>query len=170
MDKINLVVGGMSKEQRSAFWSKVNIKNNTRECWEWQGAKKPRGYGNVKVNKQYFSAHRVSFILANGPIPEGYIVCHICDNPSCCNPTHMMLGTHKSNTADMLIKNRQKKKHTAARGEGNGKSKLSEENIRDIRKIYAAKIMNQYELAVKFGVTQPTIGHIVRNETWRHVP
>lgn len=155
--------------QISSFWSKVIIKNDKRSCWEWSGAKKPKGYGNVRINKKYMLAHRVAFELANGDIPEGYIVCHICDNPSCCNPNHLMLGTIKSNSADMLIKNRQKKPEFAARGSGNGNSKLNDDEVREIRKIYSSGEKNQYQIAEMFSVQQPTIGAIVNLKTWRHV-
>lgn len=159
----------MTKDQQSAFWSKVAIANDKKSCWVWMGARKPSGYGNVRINGQYKQAHRVAFELANGAIPTGYIVCHICDNPSCCNPSHLMLGTIRSNAADMLIKGRQKKPHTAARGAGNGNAKLKDEDVVAIRQIYASKGMNQYELADKYGVTQPAIGAIIRMRTWRHV-
>jgi hypothetical protein len=159
----------MREDQVSAFWSKVKIAKDKKSCWEWSGAKKRKGYGNVRVDGKYLSAHRVAFELANGSIPIGYMVCHVCDNPPCCNPRHLMLGTAKSNACDMLIKNRQKTPHTAARGEGNGMAKLSEEKAREIRRLYAGKLKNQYELAEMFGVSQVAIGAVVRMETWRHV-
>ena len=144
----------MNKIHIDSFWSKVDIKNNTKECWEWTGAKKPSGYGNVRINKKYLLSHRVAFELTNGAIPKGYMVCHICDNPSCCNPNHLMLGTVKSNAADMLIKNRQKKPESAAKGENNGNSKLNEKQILEIRDLYAKGVLNQYELAKNYGVSQ----------------
>lgn len=159
----------MNKNQISAFWSKVDIKNSPKECWEWIGAKKPKGYGNVRVNKKYKLAHRVSFEICNGEIPDGFIVCHICDNPSCCNPSHLMLGTVKSNAADMVLKHRCRTKETASKGEQNGNSKLKNDDIVKIREMYAEKIKNQYELAAMFNVSQAAIGAIVRRETWRHV-
>ena len=159
----------MLDQQIDAFWSKVNISSSKKDCWEWTGARKPKGYGNVRINKRYKVAHRVAFELANGEIPAGYIVCHICDNPSCCNPTHLMLGTARSNAADMLIKGRQKKAEGAARGVVNGNSKLNDEDIREIRKLYNGGTHNQYKLAEMFGVSQAAIGSIVRNKTWRHI-
>jgi len=159
----------MIESQEKAFWSKVGISDNKKDCWPWSGAKKPNGYGNVRIDKKYLVAHRVAFTLANGPIPDGYIVCHICDNPSCCNPSHLMLGTVKSNSADMLIKNRQKTPESAARGVVNGMSKLDDQSVTEIRRAYRSKELNQYELADAYGVSQATIGAIVNNKTWRHV-
>lgn len=159
----------MNEHQIEAFWSKVDIRNTVKDCWVWNGAKTPKGYGNVRINKKYLKSHRVAFSIANGEIPEGYIVCHICDNPSCCNPSHLMLGTIKSNAADMILKSRGKKPESAARGSVNGRSKLNEENVRQIRRLYASGEMNQYEIAKMYGVSQPAIGSILRGKTWRHV-
>ena len=162
-------INKVTKDQINAFWSKVDIKNDKNSCWNWTGAKKPKGYGNVKINGSYLLAHRVAFELVNGEILGKFLICHICDNPSCCNPNHLMLGTTKSNAADMLIKNRQKSKTYAARGEKNGHAKLTELDVKEIRERYAAGTDNQYELADQFGVTQPAIGCILRRQTWKHV-
>ena len=159
---------GTTEFQSQAFWSKISITDKIKDCWEWGGAKTTHGYGNVRINKQYLKAHRVAFMMANGEIPEGYIVCHICDNRSCCNPSHLMLGTTKSNAADMLLKNRQRKRIQASSMSVNGNSKLSIKDVIEIRRSYSAKELNQYQLAEKFNVTQPNIGAILRNETWRH--
>ena len=159
----------MNKYQIESFWSKVEIGKTPKLCWLWRGAKKPSGYGNVRINGKYLLAHRVAFTLANGGIPSGYIVCHICDTPSCCNPNHLMLGTNKSNAADMLIKNRQKSIIKSARGVNNGRSKLSEEDVISIRFLYKDKAKNQYELASMFGVSQTAIGSVIRKDTWSHI-
>ena len=159
----------MNEIQVNAFWSKIDATDSVKDCWNWLGAKKPKGYGNVRIDKKYLLAHRVAFELCNGPIPKGLIVCHVCDNPSCCNPNHLMLGTVKSNTADMLIKNRQKKPETAARGINNGNAKLNDEKVKQIKSLYKTKEKDQYELAEMFGVSQATIGSVILNKTWRHV-
>lgn len=159
----------ISALQERAFWSKINVTENIKECWLWSGAKNTKGYGNLRINKRYYHAHRIAFWLINGKIPCGYIVCHICDNPSCCNPHHLMLGTIKSNSADMLIKNRQKKPESAARGINNAKAKLSDAIVIEIRNKYKKESANQYRLAELYGVSQSTISALVRNKTWRHV-
>lgn len=159
----------MDSNQVDAFWSKVEITTNSKDCWPWSGAKKPKGYGNVRVGGSYKIAHRVAFELAVGQIPEGMQVCHICDNPPCCNPHHLMLGSAKSNVIDMLIKNRQGFRKNLALGTRNANAKLTEDAVRAIRKAYASGAATQQELAEKHGVTQPCIGSIVRNQTWRHV-
>lgn len=160
---------GVNKEQQEAFWSKVYISNDKKACWPWTGARNTNGYGNVKINNKHLHSHRVAFELVNGNIPSRFMVCHTCDNPPCCNPSHLMLGTAKSNAADMLIKNRAKDPIFAARGEINGNSKLTPKKVMKIRDLYARGIANQYQLAEKFNVSQGNIGYIVRNKTWRHV-
>lgn len=85
------------------FWRKVN---KTETCWLWTGYIEKRGYGRFGYNYKTIEAHRMSWIIANGEIPEGMIICHECDNPSCVNPDHLFLGTHKDNTWDMVDKGR----------------------------------------------------------------
>ena len=156
----------ISEDQASAFWSKVSVADNSKDCWEWAGARKPKGYGNVRLNNKYLLAHRVAFELANAIIPDGLMVCHICDNPPCCNPNHLMLGTAKSNAADRIIKGRvTNTRHTAARGAINGNSKLTIEAVKEIRR----STLTRGSLAEQFGVSKVNIGIILRNETWRHV-
>lgn len=160
----------MDANQIGAFWSKVDVKDSKFECWPWIGAKKPKGYGNLRVNKAYMLAHRVAFSLSSGvDVPSNMNVCHLCDNPSCCNPSHLVMGADAANFCDMLIKGRQQFRKNKAIGARNCNAKLTDEKVREIRRMYCAGETNQYELAVMFGVSQPCIGSITRGKTWRHV-
>jgi hypothetical protein len=76
------------------------------DCVEWQGARMARGYGRLRVNGRQMLAHRVAWERANGPIPEGYVICHRCDNPPCVNVDHLFLGTQRDNVYDMCAKGR----------------------------------------------------------------
>lgn len=90
------------------LWSKVDIPTNkmmTRMCWNWSGST-AKGYGQIWVGGKVLRAHRVAYEAANGPIPEGMLVRHKCDNPLCCNPAHMELGTHDDNMRDKAIRDR----------------------------------------------------------------
>jgi len=145
------------------FWAKVD-KQGPDECWEWQGAKIPKGYGQIRegghCNKSLL-AHRVSYELAHGPIPAGKFVCHHCDNPSCVNPAHLWIGTNAENLHDMIDKGR----GADRRGERAGGVKLIEQDVHEIRRMLSRAI-SQTVIAKKYGVAQVTISMIKTGKTW----
>ena len=96
----------LSRAER--FWSKVNRVEDPDECWEWiPKARHKFGYG-IFMDRPYGTkkAHRVAWELTNGEIPNGLMVLHTCDNPPCCNPNHLFLGTAQDNSLDMMSKGR----------------------------------------------------------------
>ena len=153
-----------SADSNSRFWMKVKKAGKT-ECWLWTGAKKPTGYGNVRRNKVYTTAHRLAWELTFGPIPDGMQIQHSCDTPSCCNPNHLMLGTVVSNYIDMVKKGRGKTDHKNRKyGEDNNNSKLTKEQVSEIRVAYIPGVVKQSDLAKQYGVSQRLISIITRNE------
>lgn len=98
-------MGSVPLINESKFWKKVN-KLSDDECWLWIAHKIPSGYGQFNAMGKIMRAHRVSWILKNGPIPPEKVICHKCDNPSCVNPNHLFLGTLKDNSRDMIKKGR----------------------------------------------------------------
>ena len=102
----------MNESER--FWCKVE---KTDSCWNWKASLKS-GYGGFQYNGHFVRAHRASWHMHNGPIPEGIFICHKCDNPLCVNPEHLFLGTHRDNVLDAVSKGRFKKKLPATCDKG----------------------------------------------------
>jgi hypothetical protein len=99
------VIGAPRQPVEPRFLARLG-EPNERGCREWQGARQPTGYGEITVNGKSATTHRLAWELAHGPIPTGMCVCHHCDNPPCCEPSHLFLGTHKDNMQDAAKKGR----------------------------------------------------------------
>lgn len=140
-------------EQR--FWSKVQ---KTESCWLWTGSKDRYGRGRINVSGKPLVASRVAWILVHKTIPGGHVL-HHCDNPSCVNPDHLFLGTQLENQQDSVAKGRH------ARGETNGRAKLTVKEVKVIRAL-AAKGIKQSVLAGRFKVSQGHISHIINYHYW----
>ncbi len=131
-------------------------------CWEWRGYRHPSGYGVLSKGPRgggFTQAHRVSFEYFRGPIQDGKIVCHHCDNPGCVNPNHLFVGTIAENTKDRDLKNRQ------AKGERSARAVLTEDQVREIR----ASSLSLRKLAAIYGVGHSAISEVRLRKTWRHL-
>lgn len=87
------------------FWTKVRL-DDVSKCWNWQAAKVRGTYGKFAIHHKLFPAHRIAYELVYGPIPDGLFVRHTCDNKSCCNPFHLLAGTHQDNVRDAIERRR----------------------------------------------------------------
>src|SRR5580693_785088 len=103
------------------------------DCWEWQRCINSYGYGTVWYKGKGYVASRLHYILANGPIPEGLECCHLDDNPPCCNPSHMFLGTHTDNMRDMIAKGHNVIGDSCLPGELHGSAVLSDYQVANIK-------------------------------------
>lgn len=147
-------------EQR--FFSRVE---RTDGCWTFRsGARTRSGHRQIWVVDRMVLAHRVSWELHHGPILEGMVVCHRCDNPPCVNPAHLFLGTVAANNEDRDLKGR----HVALPGSSNGNAKLSEYQVQEILAA-CADGEPQRAVAGRYGISQGLVSLIVRGKAWTHV-
>lgn len=130
-------------------------------CWEWDGAGR-NGYGRIQrgaKGSRLEMAHRVSWELHHGPIPEGLFVCHRCDNRSCVNPDHLFLGSGADNMADCKAKDR----HSA--GERHGRAKITEDQVLEILDLLLDGLP-QRKIAKMYGISQRQVLSIKQGEAW----
>jgi hypothetical protein len=141
-----------------AFWSRVDVGNED-ACWNWTGPKTDRSYGlYAPLPGVLLRAHRVAYALHNGGIDDAMLVCHRCDNPSCCNPKHLFLGTNSDNMRDMVAKGR----NNSINGERNPSAKLTAEQV---RAIYLDPRTNR-QIAEAYGVTSSLASLIRHRKIW----
>ncbi len=142
------------------FWAKLDTSG---ACWVGTGYCLPSGYGQL-TQKRFtkLRAHRVAYELEFGPIPDGFHVCHTCDNPPCCNPAHLFLGTDLDNLRDMQRKGRRHLTVAAC----NGHAKLTEIQVREIRTA-AARGIHHLSLAAAYGVSRTAIRDVANGRRWK---
>lgn len=151
--------GYLASVNEKLFWSKIP-QSGPDDCWEWTGKwKLPAGYGMVTIRndgkRSTATASRIAYALANGLVefPErDLVVCHTCDNPPCCNPTHLWLGTSKENTEDSVVK-------------GRAAYKLTNADVLAILESDETGVV----LAKRFGVTPDIVSKIRLGRTWTHL-
>lgn len=135
------------------------------DCWNWQG-KKVRGYGKLIIAGRSYFAHRLSYWLMTGDIPDGLLICHRCDNPACINPEHLFLGTQQDNVADMMQKKRGHFARINQKGVKNLNAKLSLEEVRQIRS-KRKEGWRTTDLARLYNVSGSMILGIVSGKYWK---
>lgn len=147
--------------QPADLWMHIRI-GAPDACWPWRMGLDRDGYGHFTAEGRKYKAHRLAFQLSTGVDPGELKVCHRCDNPACCNPTHLFLGTQTDNLRDMVTKgrSRQGSRHHAAT--------VTEADIITIRARRAAGEAGR-SLAEAFGLSEASVSDIVHHRTWRHV-
>jgi hypothetical protein len=147
-----------------AFWDAVDKSAGPDGCWPWVRGTDRAGYGSPLYSGRKTGAHRIAWTLTHGKIPRQLWVLHKCDNPPCCNPKHLFLGTQRDNIDDMITKGRAR----PPKGERNGLAKLRTKDIPQIRR----RVLSGDRLQTvgdRYGVTKQAIWHIVHGKTWKHV-
>jgi HNH endonuclease len=183
------------RDETAAFHARVDRSGGPDSCWPWLGSRFTTGYGEVWFGHRNRLAHRVAYELANGPIPSSsQAVCHTCDNPLCCNPAHLWLGTVVENIADMDRKGRRtvlrglwhwskSKPERYARGDRNG-SRQHPERVPKGEAHGQAKLTDRQALEIlrrrragegggalarEFGVSTDTVRLLYQRKSWRHL-
>ncbi len=151
-----------TEKQINTFLS--HVADDHSGCLVWTGCN-IHGYGRVTIGGKLFSSHRVAWEIANGPIPDGQVVRHKCDNPPCVNPEHLELGTYKENSGDMVARGRS----NGPRGERSGNAVLTLKNVSVIKQHLIAGTKTQAELARTYDCSVSAINAIRLNITWRCV-
>ena len=153
------------------FFEKVAIRAGD-ECWEWQGNRNQAGYGLTRVGTVNMGAHRAMYSHTVGSIPEGMVVMHTCDNPPCCNPNHLRLGTQQDNMQDMIAKGRAN--YVGMSGESNPNVTLSADKVAELRSLYKGPQNRMRprtgptlgELAKQFKIGVSQVKRIVDGDSW----
>ena len=152
----------MKRSSADDFWQRVR-RGSDDVCWPWTGGLSG-GYGVISFQGRRLKAHQLAWELARGP-RDGLDVLHSCDNPPCCNPAHLFLGTRRDNNEDKTRKGRQHH----PRGTLHGRAKLDDSKVRALRERYAAGGISIDSLAAEFGVAHSLVWRIVHRKAWPHV-
>lgn len=174
-------IPNLTEKDKARFCSKLSI-GEIDQCWEWKAKKFKYGYGMFRLGGRSgkgYMAHRISHLIFKKPPIGNLRVLHRCDNPPCCNPNHLFLGTVGDNNADRHAKGRSKgpigmaniavrEPQRMSRGEKHGRSKLTNRKVVEIRRRRDCGQTCQF-IADAFSVSKKTILNIIHNRIWKHV-
>lgn len=168
----------LSEKDKARFWAKVD-KRGDNECWPWTGHRKKFGHGAFRLSGGLATASRVAMALTGAEIPPGLFVCHRCDVPYCCNPSHLFLGTSLDNAQDRERKGRGNQlrgdahpsrtmPETRPRGQEINTAILNPEKVTELRRLSSLGV-NNAELGRRFGITKAAARLVVIRKNWKHV-
>jgi hypothetical protein len=165
LTSISLIEMNFSKVERQEFFRKMkgNIQVDRHGCWNWLRGKM-HGYGSIWFAGKRWTVHRLSYLIFSGEIPTGRLICHHCDNPSCCNPDHLYVGTAQDNMRDRDLRGRNGRKDKPGRRHGKD-YKLNQEKVIQIRKA----IGSQREIAKLFEIHPSQISKVLSGKRWAWV-
>jgi hypothetical protein len=149
----------LTPEQILRFDAKLDKSRGACGCWLWTATKNSYGYGHCTIDKRSHKAHRVAFQRYVGPLRKGEFTLHLCDTPACCNPLHLVRGTHEENMRYMRERRR------GVYGEASNLARLSDDQVRAIR----ADTRLQREIAQTYGIKRATVSAIKIRRSWAHI-
>lgn len=176
--KIEITPESLLEYNKERFWSKVDKKEEGNLCWVWRGSKSKEGYGVFYLDKKIWVATRALYVLNYGIDPGDLYVCHKCDNPSCCNPGHLFLGTNSENLIDMRSKDRQAKGETHGtktkvgkykNGSCSGRAKLCPEQVIEIRRLHKEEHISYRGLSEMYSMNKSSLHQLIKKITWAHI-
>lgn len=153
----------MNEQEITRFWERVD---KSGDCWTWKWSRSPQGYGRYYPTGRKLLSHRFAYEVTYGAIPDNLCVLHRCDNPACCNPDHLFLGTRTDNIADRQAKGRTRT--GCLKGATNPGAKLTAEQVRTIRDRIASG-ETRTALAKEYGTSVSTMSHIALRKKYREV-
>lgn len=162
-DQIDQLLKNITSEPTiKRFWAKTD-KETAAPCWLWNGAKDKYGYGVVRINKRNYLTHKVAWMIANNQlIPKGQVIRHTCHKRNCVNPEHLITGSQLNNIDDRVKSNR------SARGEQNGRTKLTQRDIRMI-KVLKGLGWTETDIAQLLDVSRSAVANVLHNRSWNWV-
>lgn len=159
------------------FLTNVQFPNESSGCWTWKGYLSKAGYGLFTLDGKRIGAHRASWDLHHGKIPNNHDICHECDNPSCVRPDHLAPKPHVFNLADMIAKGRsargdrnglRRHPERIARGEKCGASRLTSNQVIEIRQLGKSG-KTPREISKVFQISEGNVRHILKGDSWKHL-
>jgi hypothetical protein len=150
----------------SRFWAKVDVSRGTDECWVWTAAITRAGYGitSTRLIGGERLAHRIAYFLVRGAIPEGLCICHQCDNPPCCNPNHLFVGTRAENRLDCVHKGRH------IYGSAHYFTHLTDADVIEMRRLKFEDGLTANEIGKLYNLTEDGAWWIIVGKSWKHIP
>jgi hypothetical protein len=158
---------GKPANTEESFWARVT-KGGPDECWPFDGRTGDSGHGSISWGGPERPTHRVAWSLVNGAIPARMVVRHRCDNPTCCNPAHLQLGTIADNNRDARERGQARGDQLVRRGESNARAKLTDATVRELRAAWRAGESIK-SIVARTGLATGTIHPMLHGHTWRHV-